>query len=350
MKALTCEMCGSTNLLKQDGVFVCQSCGTKYSVEEAKKMMVEGTVDVQGTVKVDTSDELKNLYEIARRAKDSDNNENAAKYYDMILIKDPSSWEANFYVVYYKAMGCKIAEISTAAQGVENNIDPVLELVKQNYSENEQEEIIKEITDKSLNISTMLYTAAKNHYINIDDQIRENYRQECVLNLFSSTHILYHLGDSIKNVFGDKYIESAASCWRWANYKMKGSINFGNWNVINNTINEYAAKIREIDPEYVIPSQSPYVSSGGCYVATCVYGSYDCPEVWTLRRFRDNTLDGTWYGRAFIRTYYAISPTIVKWFGRTDWFKSFWRIRLDRWVKKLNERGVMNTPYKDKSY
>ncbi len=47
MKPLTCEMCGSTNLLKQDGVFVCQSCGTKYSVEEAKKMMVEGTVAVE---------------------------------------------------------------------------------------------------------------------------------------------------------------------------------------------------------------------------------------------------------------------------------------------------------------
>lgn len=44
MKQLTCEMCGSTDLTKQDGVFVCQTCGTKYSVEEAKKMMVEGTV------------------------------------------------------------------------------------------------------------------------------------------------------------------------------------------------------------------------------------------------------------------------------------------------------------------
>ena len=41
MKQLTCEMCGSTELMKQDGVFVCQTCGTKYSVEEAKKMMVE---------------------------------------------------------------------------------------------------------------------------------------------------------------------------------------------------------------------------------------------------------------------------------------------------------------------
>lgn len=86
MKPLTCEMCGSTNLLKQDGVFVCQSCGTKYSVEEAKKMMVEGTVAVEGTVKIDTSSELKNLYEIARRAKDMENAENAEKYYDMILF------------------------------------------------------------------------------------------------------------------------------------------------------------------------------------------------------------------------------------------------------------------------
>lgn len=49
MKRLTCEMCGSTDLIKQDGVFVCQTCGCKYSIEEAKKMMVEGTVEVTGT-------------------------------------------------------------------------------------------------------------------------------------------------------------------------------------------------------------------------------------------------------------------------------------------------------------
>ena len=39
MKQLKCEMCGSAELIKQDGVFVCQSCGCKYSVEEAKKLM-----------------------------------------------------------------------------------------------------------------------------------------------------------------------------------------------------------------------------------------------------------------------------------------------------------------------
>ena len=55
MKQLICEMCGSTDLVKQDGVFVCQSCGTKYTVEEAKKMMVEGTV------RIDASEKLGNL-------------------------------------------------------------------------------------------------------------------------------------------------------------------------------------------------------------------------------------------------------------------------------------------------
>ena len=92
MKRLTCEMCGSTDLMKQDGVFVCQSCGTKYSIEEAKKMMVEGTVDVSGsTIKVDSTDELSNLYQLARRARRENNAQNAAKYYDMILVKEPTS-------------------------------------------------------------------------------------------------------------------------------------------------------------------------------------------------------------------------------------------------------------------
>ena len=33
--------------------------------------MIEGVVEVQGTVKVDQSDELKNLYVLARRAKNN---------------------------------------------------------------------------------------------------------------------------------------------------------------------------------------------------------------------------------------------------------------------------------------
>jgi len=86
----------------------------------------------------------------------------------------------------------------------------------------------------------------------------------------------------------------------------------------------------------------------GCYIATAVYGSYDCPQVWTLRRYRDNTLAATWYGRTFIKCYYKISPTLVKWFGKTCWFQKIWKRKLDKMVKKLNDSGIENTKYEDK--
>ena len=88
-------------------------------------------------------------------------------------------------------------------------------------------------------------------------------------------------------------------------------------------------------------------SNQGCYVATCVYGSYDCPQVWTLRRFRDYSLSKSFFGRAFIRLYYAASPTIVKWFGNTLWFKKMWQGALDRMVHNLNAQGIEDTPYDD---
>ena len=88
-------------------------------------------------------------------------------------------------------------------------------------------------------------------------------------------------------------------------------------------------------------------SSGGCYIATSVYGSYDCPEVWTLRRYRDRTLASNPFGRAFIRIYYAVSPALVSRFGEREWFKKLWKRKLDKMVKKLNEKGVEGTPYED---
>lgn len=89
-------------------------------------------------------------------------------------------------------------------------------------------------------------------------------------------------------------------------------------------------------------------SGGGCYIATAVYGSYNCPQVWTLRRYRDYTLAEKWYGRLFIRAYYAISPTLVKWFGNAMWFKRLCNSRLDKIVKHLLNVGVADTPYEDR--
>ena len=89
-------------------------------------------------------------------------------------------------------------------------------------------------------------------------------------------------------------------------------------------------------------------SSQGCYIATCVYGSYDCPEVWVLRRFRDYKLDKSLFGRMFIKVYYAISPTLVKWFGNASWFKAFWKTKLDKMITDLKSQNYSDQPYSDK--
>jgi len=41
MKKMICELCEGSEFLKQDGLFVCQSCGCKYAPEEAKLLMKE---------------------------------------------------------------------------------------------------------------------------------------------------------------------------------------------------------------------------------------------------------------------------------------------------------------------
>ena len=89
-------------------------------------------------------------------------------------------------------------------------------------------------------------------------------------------------------------------------------------------------------------------SSDGCYIATAVYGSYDCPEVWTLRRFRDEYLKGSVFGRLFVRFYYAVSPGLVRRVGGRDFFRKPVKRVLDQFVIHLKNKGFQDTPYDDR--
>jgi hypothetical protein len=116
-------------------------------------------------------------------------------------------------------------------------------------------------------------------------------------------------------------------------------------------VHHFKQAVTPTQPVAPSPAPTPTPSKKtGCYIATAVYGSYDCPQVWTLRRYRDFTLAKTWFGRAFIYVYYAISPTLVKWFGDTNWFKNMWKPTLDKMVTTLQNQGVENTPYEDMNW
>jgi hypothetical protein len=168
MKAIVCEMCNSNDVIKQDGLYVCQCCGTKYSPEEAKKLLVElsGTVDVSGsTVKIDHSGLADNYLLLARRAAEEGNDEKAAKYYELLAVNRPNSWEANFYSVYHQACMCEADQIADAAYKVANSIPNTLRLIRSEVPEADQKEAYTEVAENVSTLREELYRQAAEHYL-----------------------------------------------------------------------------------------------------------------------------------------------------------------------------------------
>lgn len=362
MKALVCEMCGSQELVKQDGMYVCQHCGTKYDPEEAKKLMVE----VSGTVQIDRTKEIENLYKAARNARSTSDYSNALKHYEKISAMEPDSWEAMFYSVVLKTESIKNGEISSAAVNVSNCLHKIFELVKNNCKAiQDKKKAIKEITNQCYNTSSWLYNASQNYYKSVTKGngvmaltgvvgalssfgSMSNALSEHSARCVDIANILINCGNEIEEYFDmndNDYKQCALLSWKKAldlnsDYHKEHGSDFIN----PDDLKKFSTIVHKYDSSYEI------IEKKGCYVATCVYGSYDCPEVWTLRRYRDFSLAKTWHGRAFIRTYYAISPTLVKWFGNKAWFRNMWKPKLDRMVNDLRSKGVEDTPYEDKKW
>lgn len=84
MKAMICEMCGGNEVVKTGGMYVCQHCGTKYDVEEARKLIVE----ISGPVVVDGISTADNLMERAQEFLDKGDETKALEYVERVLDID----------------------------------------------------------------------------------------------------------------------------------------------------------------------------------------------------------------------------------------------------------------------
>ncbi len=156
MKAIICEMCNSNNVVKEDGVYVCQSCGTKYSVDEAKKLMVE----VEGTVKIDKSDYVTKSLMNARRARQKEDWEETEKYYNKVEEEDPGNIEAIFYSSYGKAKYSLIESDIYKREAAFKVLTNSISIIDDNFDaarENEQLEIIKEIANAIIKMESSSY-------------------------------------------------------------------------------------------------------------------------------------------------------------------------------------------------
>lgn len=418
MKAIVCEMCNSKDIIKQDGYYVCQCCNTKYSVEEAKKLMIDGEVSVKGINSIE--EEIKNVYKlieigeldkahsileslVSKAPRNSEVWLAYAKYSEKYYLSDDYLFSHCGYpcgyqnylcycenherllekIEYYKKSAdssyeSKFNEIINNVISLKSDIEKeLIEIVKNNWKSFEYCNVVfdKEFDRLLFDWDGKSYCIKSNNKTFLGEFCRTVIHNHKTLEDFfkdgskrtEQLKFLYYVGGDKKaieilradyddsketrqhlNRYGYCFpnrirIWSRECAWSDTNelivdLKMK-------YPILDN-LDEIIKESEKIPKKFVKPQKS----NGGCYVATSIYGSYDCPQVWTLRRFRDYTLAETWYGRAFIYTYYTISPTIVKWFGETKWFKKMWRSKLDKMVYKLNEKGVENTPYEDKKW
>lgn len=272
MKQLACEMCGSTDIIKQEGIFVCQSCGCKYSAEEAKKM-----ISGEDSVSVKVQDPVKIV-----------NNDFETK----LAVAE------NWAEIYFK-QGPEFVQYGELTG---------FDAMTQYYS-------LAELAGAN---ESRIYLSEAKFYV------------EANLKGFADkTRVLYN-----REAFINHYI-----------YLMDRAINYANESEKDALREQKEKGIADLQKRL-----APYKeqqAQAGCYVATAVYGSYDCPEVWTLRRYRDFSLSKTFIGKMFIKVYYAISPTLVRWFGKTKWFNTVFKYELDKMVDNLRKQGFQSTPYDD---
>lgn len=192
MKAMVCEMCDSRDLIKQGEFYVCQNCGTKYTVEAAKKLMVEGTV------KIDNTDVVEKYLLNARRAKKKEDWEETEKYYNMVEQNDPSNIEAIFYSAYGKAMTTLPVNDVYVRESVFKTLCNSASVLDENFDLAKAEEqlpMLEQIATDAIDMfgSEFVYTQYKNGYgVVTGDDKHKTYQ------LF--INVLSNLCDSYSNI------------------------------------------------------------------------------------------------------------------------------------------------------
>lgn len=98
------------------------------------------------------------------------------------------------------------------------------------------------------------------------------------------------------------------------------------------------ASVLKIDEEYSLRIDKILnENKKGCYIATMAYGDYDHPQVMVLRKFRDDKLSQSAFGRWFIKTYYHYSPKLVEKLKNSNQINKLIRSTLNLIIKFIKQ-------------
>lgn len=201
MKAIQCELCGSNELVKDGDYYVCRYCGTRYTVEEARKLLFteEGGVDVSGsTVKVDNSSYVERYLQNARRAKAKEDWAEVERYYNMVEQNEPTNIEAIFYSAYGKATQSLVDSDPYKREAAFKPFINSISIIDDNFDSDHADEQIELINQMSLDIfkmtsSSYVYNTRKNGY-----GIEVSNDSSTTVSLFARLHIGFI--ESVENI------------------------------------------------------------------------------------------------------------------------------------------------------
>lgn len=158
MKKIVCELCESTDFVKEGGMFVCQGCGTKYTVEEARSMMreVDGIIPVSNGTSVTSApvgnpnqQQLDNILLLATSAYEADNKAEAENYCNQAIVMDAMCYKA--WMLKGKAVGWQSSIDNLRIEEAAHSFCKAIDFAPEEEKEDIKNQAVEEI--KSLGLA-----------------------------------------------------------------------------------------------------------------------------------------------------------------------------------------------------
>ena len=166
MKKIVCELCEGVNFVKADGMFTCQGCGTQYTLEQAKSMMIEVDGDAPSVVPVASApignynqQQIDNLLLLASNAYESGNIKETESYCNKAIELDAMCYKA--WNLKGKAIGWQSSIGNIRIEEAAHSFCKAIDFAP----EEEKSELTEEASDEIKRLGLALISLRKKHFI-----------------------------------------------------------------------------------------------------------------------------------------------------------------------------------------
>lgn len=322
-KAAKCPNCGGELQLPDNRETVkCMYCGGEVVVQKAIR-------DYAPQVNID------NLLELADKALEAGNFSEAYTYYSKVLEVEPKNYKAWFGK---GRATCWLGDVNSlnieeALKYFHNSLDNAPE----DYFEELSSIIGKEINNICMAVLKLtLREIPENMSYGSVYPLKQRLKELTIyfieaMSLSPNEILIYE--NAVFNIKASVEFNQNDQYYIEINQVIKKIIEKALENNPNLDISQYEG-LSEINPlDYQFKSSLPEEKSlFPCYIATAVYGDFNAPQVLTLRHYRDEALMKTKLGRLFVRYYYTLSPSVVRWMKG--------KIKINQFVKRILDQVV----------